>query len=73
MDETVTAQSDQVVPVPVDAQFFRVADAVRTDHDLIAPVPIYAAQAGDVVVHAGSKVGIYLGGGTMRRQSDNPR
>lgn len=69
---TESPPTDQAVPVPVDAQLFRVADAVCAEHDLIAPVPIYAAQSGDVVVHDGSKVGTYLGGGMMRRQSGSP-
>lgn len=34
--------------------------------DPIAPVSLMAAQPGDLVVHAGSKVGIYVGGGRMR-------
>lgn len=34
--------------------------------DPIAPVSLMAAQPGDLVVHAGSKVGIYVGGGKMR-------
>lgn len=64
--------SDQVVPVPDDAQFFLVADAAHATNALIAPLSIHAAQPGDVVVHAGSKAGTYLGSGRMRRQSDTP-
>ncbi|GAB4987768.1 hypothetical protein MAHJHV61_32930 [Mycobacterium avium subsp. hominissuis] len=70
MTMTDATPPERVVHVPADAQFFRVADAVCDDgEDLIAPVPIFAAQRGDVVVHGGLKVGIYLGGGTMRQQS----
>jgi hypothetical protein len=40
---TESPPTDRAVAVPVDAQLFRVADAVCAEHDLIAPVPIYAA------------------------------
>ena len=70
---TEATPPEQPVAVPTDAEFFRVADAVDDGEDLLAPVSIYAAQRGDVVVYGGSKVGTYLGDGTMRRQIDDPQ
>ncbi|MGJ6127376.1 hypothetical protein QN239_32880 [Mycolicibacterium sp. Y3] len=64
------SEDDDDVLVPVEAEFFRVADAARDGNDPIAPVSIMAAQPGDLVVHAGAQVGIYVGGGKMRRQAD---
>lgn len=69
---TQSVGGDDDVFVPADAEFFHVADAARAGGDPIAPVSIMAAQPGDLVVHAGSQVGIYLGGGKMRRQQDRP-
>lgn len=60
------------VAVPPDAKFFHVADAAGGGGDPIAPVSLMAAQPGDLVVHAGSQVGIYVGGGKMRQQHDRP-
>lgn len=54
-------QPDQAVPIPDDAQFLRVAGEVRESGGLIAPVPIHAAQPGDVVVLSDQRVGTYLG------------
>lgn len=58
------------VAVPVDAEFFHVADVAGGGGDPIAPVSLMAAQPGELVVHAGSQVGIYVGGGKMRQQQD---
>lgn len=47
-----------------------VADAAGGGGDPIASVSLMAAQPGDLVVYAGSQVGIYVGGGKMRQQHD---
>ncbi|SIE27081.1 hypothetical protein [Mycobacteroides abscessus] len=62
--------SHHEVAVPADAEFFHVADAAGGSHP-IAPVSLMAAQPGDLVVHAGSQVGIYVGGGKMRQQQQD--
>lgn len=64
-----TARGDDEVGVPANAEFFHIADVARDGDDAIVPVSIMAAQPGDLVVHAGSQVGIYAGGGKMRRQT----
>lgn len=63
---------EEVADVPFDAEFFRVADVASEGNDPIVPVSIGDAQPGDVVVHSGSRVGIYLGGGKMRRPANDP-
>ncbi|OHU47274.1 hypothetical protein BKG82_26850 [Mycobacteroides chelonae] len=69
-DAVQRQQPEQGVPIPDDAQFLRIEDTVV---GLIAPVPICDARPGDVVVHAESKVGIYLGAGKMHPQTDSSR